>query len=113
MPEQGATRREKKPYLLWYDRARWVRRARQQLRAKPLCRMCAKEGQVVAAAVADHIVPHKGNEQMFWFGALQSLCWSCHSRKTGQIEVRGYSNDVGVDGWPKDGKHPANSRAGG
>ena len=35
------------------------------------------------ATVADHIIPHKGNLELFWDeGNLQALCKSCHDRKT-------------------------------
>ena len=64
------------------------------------------KGMVVPAEVADHVVPHRGNEQLFWFGKLQSLCWSCHSSNKQLLERRGYYTDIGVDGWPTDNKHP-------
>ena len=63
-----------------YDRRAWrdgIRPA--QLRAEPLCRTHRLAGQLVAAVEVDHI---DGNE---WNNAgtnLQSLCKSCHSRKT-------------------------------
>jgi hypothetical protein len=30
--------------------------------------MCLKDGHINAAAIADHIEPHKGNQQKFFFG---------------------------------------------
>jgi hypothetical protein len=36
--------------------------------------MCLKDGRINAATIADHIEPHKGDEQKFFFGELQSLC---------------------------------------
>lgn len=43
----------------------------------PLCSCGA------AAECVDHIRPHKGDQELFWDPAnLQSLCDSCHSRKT-------------------------------
>jgi len=53
------------------------------LRRYPLCADCAELGAVVEAKEVDHITPHKGDKRLFldrrnW----QSLCKSCHSRKT-------------------------------
>lgn len=39
--------------------------------------------QPTMATEVDHIEPHRGNTAKFWdFRNLQSLCKSCHSRKT-------------------------------
>ncbi|APX83806.1 hypothetical protein BV511_03110 [Methylorubrum extorquens] len=63
-----------------YGTSRWQRRRAGQLRLEPLCRACKSEGLIVAATVADHVVPHRGSVVAFWCGELQSLCTSCHSR---------------------------------
>ena len=35
------------------------------------------------AAVVDHIIPHRGDEKMFWDEAnWQALCKRCHDKKT-------------------------------
>src|SRR5262249_6732878 len=52
----------------------WRRRTKHQLRSQPLCEMCLKDGRINAATIADHIEPHKGDQQKFFFGELQSLC---------------------------------------
>lgn len=91
-----------------YDTARWRRRRAAQLQEFPLCRMCSDLGRVVPATVADHIIPHRGDSDLFWTGALQSLCDSHHSSAKQREEVRGYSDAVGDDGWPVDPRHPAN-----
>ena len=90
----------------WYDKRRWAKLAQHQLREEPLCCFCLKRGLVVPATVADHIEPHKGNERKFWFGKLQSLCSTCHGSIKQQIEVSGFSKEIGNDGWPVDRKHP-------
>jgi 5-methylcytosine-specific restriction enzyme A len=92
----------------WYKLQRWRNRAEQQKAEQPLCEMCLAKGLIVAATTADHIIPHKGDYVKFWFGKLQSLCTNCHNRGKKQIEIRGYTNDIGVDGWPTDAKHPVN-----
>jgi 5-methylcytosine-specific restriction protein A len=63
------------------------------LREHPLCVECEKEGLVVPATCVDHIVPHKGDERLFWdYTNFQSLCSSCHSRKT-TMEDGGFGNE--------------------
>ena len=42
------------------------------------------------------------------YGNLESLCKSCHDSLAQSIEKRGYSTEVGTDGWPIDPKHPQN-----
>jgi 5-methylcytosine-specific restriction protein A len=90
----------------WYGTQRWRRRARAQLREHPLCASCLQLGKVVPATVADHIVPHRGDERLFHEGALQSLCAYHHSGTKQQREVRGYATDIGLDGYPLDPMHP-------
>jgi 5-methylcytosine-specific restriction protein A len=45
---------------------------------------CLAKDLVVAATVVDHIVPHRGDERLFWDSVnnWQSLCESCHNRAT-------------------------------
>ena len=93
----------------WYKRASWLRIRARRLAADPLCAMCLKDGITKAADTVDHITPHRGDPELFFdYDNTQSLCASCHSsRKQGQ-ELRGYSRDIGDDGWPVDPLHPAN-----
>lgn len=68
--------------------------------------MCAAVGIVKEATVADHVVPHKGDINLFW-GPLQSLCQQHHSGSKAQQEGRrGYATDIGADGYPTDKRHP-------
>lgn len=54
-----------------------------QLLEEPFCRECARSGKRVRATDVDHIRDHKGNWGLFCDDRnLQSLCHSCHSRKT-------------------------------
>ena len=97
--------RDWKPF---YSTAFWLRRRRLQLQAHPLCRMCGARGVVTPATVVDHVQPHKGDWNLFALGELQSLCKPCHDSPKRAFELRGYSRDVGSDGWPLDPNHPAN-----
>lgn len=58
-----------------YD-ARWQAERAAFLAANPCCRRCP-----APATVVDHIMPHKGNQALFWNAAnWQPLCASCHNR---------------------------------
>jgi 5-methylcytosine-specific restriction enzyme A len=61
---------------------------------------------------ADHVEPHRGSTNLFWFGDLQSLCTAHHSGSKQQEERRGFSTEIGVDGWPTDSKHPVHQTTG-
>lgn len=88
-----------------YDR-RWQKRREAQLRAEPLCRLCmAIRGRAVAASIADHVVPHRGDPELFE-GALQSLCASCHSSWKQQMEETGRFDGCDLHGIPLDPNHP-------
>lgn len=66
-----------------YRSSRWRRLRRRFLQENPLCVECKKVGRLTAATVVDHIIPHKGDEKLFWDeDNLQALCKSCHDRKT-------------------------------
>src|SRR5262245_30295226 len=69
-----------------------------------------ERGHINAAAIADHIEPHKGNQQKFFFGELRSLCKLHHESAKKREEARGYSTAIGADGWPVDPRHPVYSR---
>ena len=65
-----------------YNRA-WQKARKQYLQANPLCVMCLKEGKYRKATVVDHIIPHRGDEKLFWDrDNWQALCKKCHDRKT-------------------------------
>ncbi|TNJ48100.1 HNH endonuclease [Phaeobacter sp. B1627] len=85
-----AKRRTVRPSRKWYDSKGWrgpTGRRRRQLEAEPLCRMCSAHPKQLAT-VADHIVPHRDDYALFWFGALQSLCKACHDIRKQRIERR-------------------------
>jgi 5-methylcytosine-specific restriction protein A len=70
-----------------YNR-RWEKVAKLFLMDHPLCAECGRNGRLTAAGCVDHIVPHKGNYEVFWDELnWQALCSSCHSRKTRRESV--------------------------
>lgn len=62
--------------------ALWDSLSRRWRRFHPLCVMCMAQGQVVAGECVDHIIPINEGGALLDEGNLQTLCWSCHSRKT-------------------------------
>lgn len=65
-----------------YGRA-WQKASKAFLSAHPLCARCMAEGRYRKATVVDHIVPHRGDELLFWDrGNWQALCKKCHDNKT-------------------------------
>ena len=79
----GVKRHDRRsPHARGYTK-RWQRLRRLYMARQPLCEdpFDVHTGQVVPGEVVDHIVPLArggGNKE----GNLQTLCWSCHSRKT-------------------------------
>lgn len=69
-----------------YRTALWRKKLRPaQLLREPFCRLCARAGQRVPATDVDHIVPHRGNWDLFVDpNNHQSLCHQCHGRKTAE-----------------------------
>lgn len=66
---------------------RWRKARRAYLIQHPICVKCGRP-----ATEVDHIIPHKGDKNLFWnVGNWQSLCHSCHSRKT-MTELRNAKN---------------------
>lgn len=69
-----------------YDR-KWRQARDSYLRLHPLCVKCKQQGRLTPATVVDHIIPHRGDEHLFWDTRnWQSLCKSCHDQKTGSGE---------------------------
>ena len=63
--------------------SRWQRESKQFLQSHPLCVECVKLGRYTKATVVDHIVPHRGDQRLFWDQSnWQSLCKPCHDKKT-------------------------------
>ena len=66
-----------------YD-SRWRKARAAFLQRNPLCNECIKHGRLTPATVVDHVIPHRGDQKLFWDEAnWQALCKSCHDRKTG------------------------------
>lgn len=93
--------------------ARWKKARKVFLAEHPLCAECERQGKIVPATVVDHIVPHKGDYDLFWDqDNWQPMCGPCNSRKAAR-EEGAFGNKVsdkpvkacGFDGIPTDGRH--------
>lgn len=68
-----------------YQTPRWRKLRRIVLTEEQACRHHKARGQVVRATEVDHIIPHRGDERLFYDRAnLQGLCKPCHTAKTNQ-----------------------------
>ncbi len=61
----------------------WEKASKAFLAEHPLCRPCEERGHVTAAAEVDHIVPHRGDWELFWDRTnWQPICPDCHIAKS-------------------------------
>ena len=91
---------------------RWRTLRALHLAANPLCVYCEKAGRVTLATVVDHIIPHRGDEGLFWdANNLQSLCQPHHDATKQREEKRGHVVGCDSEGNPLDPHH--HWRAGG
>lgn len=82
-PKAGDRSEEAKSWRWMYGTPTWKHLRSEQLLREPWCRECARRGIRRRATDVDHIRDHKGDWTVFSDEAnLQSLCHSCHSRKT-------------------------------
>ena len=59
--------------------SRWQKARITFLLNHPLCRKCQAEGRTVEATVVDHIIPHRGDQKLFWDTSnWQGLCKTHH-----------------------------------
>ena len=56
----------------------WRKARKAWIIRHPLCAICGQP-----ATDVDHIIPHRGNRELFWDSSnWQSLCHECHSKKS-------------------------------
>ena len=71
---------------------RWQMERRAFLLRHPVCVECERHGVFEMAKVVDHIIPHKGDMELFWrVSNWQALCVTCHNVKTAS-EDGGFGN---------------------
>ena len=89
-----------------YNSARWQKRRAAQLSSFPLCKMCLEEGKTRAATIADHRIPHRGDEVLFHEGVLDSLCKPHHDSVKQGMERGRKRKGFNELGEPLDPSHP-------
>lgn len=74
--------------------SRWQKARKPFLRDNPTCVECRKKGKLTEANTVDHIIPHKGNQDLFWDrDNWQAMCTRCHNVKTA-TEDGGFGNKI-------------------
>lgn len=64
--------------------SKWRAARGRFLRKNPLCTICQSNFKLTPATVVDHILPHRGDQKLFWDeNNWQPLCKTCHDEKTG------------------------------
>ena len=65
----------------------WQKYSKAWLNEHPYCAECENAGITELATVVDHIIPHRGNPELFWNpNNHQSMSAACHNAKTGRGE---------------------------
>ncbi len=98
-----------------FQTSRWkATRERILLRDNYTCQQCGC-GLTVGrthprAAVVHHKIPHHGAPVLFWCDddELEAVCKRDHDGELQGEEARGYSDRIGVDGFPVCSNHPFN-----
>lgn len=91
---ERSRQRDSAAWRQWYKTARW-QKLRWAILTRDLftCRMCRRVVADTSQLVADHKVPHRGDERLFWDpNNIQCLCKPCHDRekqRTEQGEIKG------------------------
>ncbi len=81
--------------------SKWQKARKTYLQSNPLCFFCKENGIIKSATVVDHIIPHKGNQKLFWDKTnWQSLCTHCHNSIKQRIENGNKPVKYGQDGYP-------------
>ncbi len=68
--------------IKFYNSTAWKKARRAHRRGKPLCKHCQDKGITKLAEEVDHIKPISQGGDKLDPNNLQSLCKSCHSRKS-------------------------------
>ena len=90
---------------------KWQQARKGWLRKHPLCADHLKRGAYVQATVVDHIVPHKGDNGLFWdTDNWQSLCEDCHNIHKQTLEKSGRELGCDLAGIPVDKNHHWNRK---
>jgi len=66
----------------------WQKERLLFLAEHPLCADCLKEKRTTPATEVDHLIPHRGDAQVFWdVSNWQALCKQHHNSKTAREKI--------------------------
>lgn len=68
----------------FYQSKQWRKVRKLYVMENPLCEHCLERDLVTPVQEVDHIKPLRLGGEKFDFDNLQSLCKSCHARKSGK-----------------------------
>lgn len=77
-------RKQKVDNSKFYQSKQWRKVRKLYVQQNPLCVHCLDRGLTTAVQEVDHIKPLRLGGAKFDFENLQSLCKSCHARKSGK-----------------------------
>lgn len=95
----------------FYKRKQWINIRKHKLSLNPFCELCSEKNKPKFATEIDHIEPiEESPEKALLLDNLQSLCKSCHSKKTYEEKLKGSwsksrtikkKEKYNLDNWPK------------
>ena len=68
----------------FYNSKRWRSLRNYYIQKNPICEQCNREGTIKGAQCVDHVVPITMGGSPVDIKNLQSLCNSCHAKKSGR-----------------------------
>ena len=68
----------------FYQSPPWRKLRALKMAQQPMCQECELKGIIKPARVADHIIPINQGGEPLNIENLQSLCNTCHNRKSGR-----------------------------
>lgn len=81
-PEPKPFERRKHKNTALYNSRKWRALRESVLQREPLCRICAKDGEIKPAQMVDHIKPVNKGGSFTDIDNLQPLCNTCHAKKS-------------------------------
>lgn len=66
----------------FYNSQKWRKMRKMYVAENPVCVICEERGFVSAVEEVDHIIPIRQGGAEYDWNNLQSLCKSCHARKS-------------------------------
>lgn len=86
--------------------SRWRKARESYLKSHPLCVMCEEQNKIVVATVVNHIIPHKGDQSLFWDKSnWQAVCKLHHDSTIQRQEKQNIIVGCDESGFPLNPDH--------